>query len=215
MYNNVELLEIGLSALNFGTIQDMQNTLKLIVNNCGGDVGNDACSNMLGKNMSIIPNKGLPSDNRDIEINLKSYCEALWRQIQRQSGHNYFVSYDSMKILYEKSECFKPEYILYSKESNSLKVSDFLDAIKYCLDFVDIAFDIDTEQYSNCITALKGIEKLLNNQENDRKILLNDLGYALEVFSAVANHFEKDEAAKKENKIASMLVSLSIKFLAG
>jgi hypothetical protein len=55
----------------------------------------------------------------------------------------------------------------------------------------------------------------LNNQENDRKNLLNDLGYALEVFSAVANYFETDKVAKKENKATSMLVSLSIKFLAG
>jgi hypothetical protein len=215
MNNNIELLEIGLSALNFGTVQDMQNALKSIVNNCGAEVGYDACSNMLGQNMSIIPNRGLPSDNRDIEINLKAYCEALWRQIQRQSMCNHVVSYNSMKILYAKSECFKPEYILYSSESMSFKVSDFLDAIKYCLDFVDIVFDIDTEQYSNCITALKGLEKLLNNQENDRKNLLNDLGYALEVFSAVANYFETDKVAKKENKATSMLVSLSIKFLAG
>lgn len=105
MNNNVELLEIGLSTLDFGIIQDMQNALKLIVNNCGADVGYDACSNMLGQNMSIIPNKGLPTNNRDIEINLKSYCEALWRQIQRQNMHNRFVSYNSMKVLYDKSHC--------------------------------------------------------------------------------------------------------------
>lgn len=215
MNNNVELLEIGLSALDFGIIQDMQNALKLIVNNCGADVGYDACSNMLGQNMSIIPNKGLPTNNRDIEINLKSYCEALWRQIQRQNMHNRFVSYNSMKVLYDKSHCFKPEYILYSGKSEQLKVSDLLDTIKYCLDFVDIVFDIDTEKYSNCVTTLKGLEKFLNNQDNDRKNLLNDMGYALEVFSAVANHFEKNEAVKEENKIVSMLVSLSIKFLAG
>lgn len=214
MNNNMELLEIGLSALNFGTIKDMQNALREIVDNCGTDVGYYACSKMLGQNMSIIPNKGLPADNRDIEINLKSYCEALWCEIQRQCGHNHFVSYDSMKILYEKSECFKSEYILYYEESSHLKVSDFLDAIKYFLDFADIVFDMDTEQYSNCITALKGLERFLNNQENDRKKLLNDLGYALELFSAVANYFE-DESVQKENKIASMLVSLSIKFLAG
>lgn len=75
-----------------------------------------------------------------------------------------------------------------------------MDTIKYCLDFVDIVFDIDTEKYSNCVTTLKGLEKFLNNQDNDRKILLNDMGYALEVFSAVANHFEKMKLLKKKIK---------------
>jgi len=110
---------------------------------------------------------------------------------------------------------FQPECILYSGKSGSLKVSDFLDTIKYCLDFIDIVFDINTEQYSNCITALKGLKRFLNNQDDDKKNLLNDLGYALEVFSAIANHFETNKVAKKENKMTSMLLSLSIKFLAG
>lgn len=155
-----------------------------------------------------------PLSEQEIIINLNTYCKTLWLKIQNQNMYNRFVSYNSMKILYD-TQHFQFGYILYSGESGSLKVSDFLDAIKYCLDFVDIVFDIDTERYSNCITALKGLEKLLNNQENDRKNLLNDLGYALEVFSAVANYFETDETVKKENKIASMMVSLSIKFLAG
>ena len=58
--------------------------------------------------------------------------------------HNHFVSYDLMKIMYDKSKCFNLEYILFSNELSSLKVSDLLYAIKYCLDFVDIVFDIDT-----------------------------------------------------------------------
>lgn len=215
MYNNVELLEIGLSTLDFGTVQDKQNALAVIVNNCGDAVRNYACSRMLEQNMSIIPNRGLPSNHIDIEKNLEAYCKALWHQIQNQNMYNCFVSYNSMKTLYDKSQCFQPKYKLYSDESGNLNVSDFLDSIKYCLDFIDVVFDINTEKYSNCITALKGIDRFLNNQDNDRKNLLKDLGYTLEVFSAIANHFETNENIKKENKTASMLVNLSIKFLVG
>ncbi|MCD7879007.1 MAG: hypothetical protein LUG16_03630 [Candidatus Gastranaerophilales bacterium] len=207
MNNHIELLETGLRALN-----DKRYALEIIRNNCDRDVATYAFSQMEKAGMVEV---NRPLSEKEITINLNTYCETLWLKIQNQNMHNRFVSYNSMKILYDKSEYLNPEYILYSNELSSLKVSDLLDTIKYCLDFVDIVFDIDTEQYSNCVTALKALEKFMNNQDNDRKNLLKDLGYALEVFIAVANHFETNETLKKENKIASMLVNFSIKFLAG
>lgn len=211
MNKHIELLETGLRALNNGTDYDKRFALEIIRNNCDRDVVTYAFSQMEKAGMVEV---NRPLSEKEITINLNTYCETLWLKIQNQNMHNRFISYNSMKILYD-TQYFQPGYILYNGESGILKVSDFLDIIKYCLDFVDIVFDIDTEQYSNCITALKGLEKLLNNQENDRKNLLKGLGYALEVFSAVANHFETDASVKKETKIDSILVDLSIKFLAG
>lgn len=81
-----------------------------------------------------------PLSEQEIIINLNTYCKTLWLKIQNQNMYNRFVSYNSMENLYD-TQYFQPGYILYPKESSSLKVSDFLDAIKYCLDFVDIIFE--------------------------------------------------------------------------
>jgi hypothetical protein len=210
MYNE-ELLQTGLIALNHGTDYDKRYALEIIRNNCDRDVATYVFSQMEKAGMVEV-NRPLFED--EITINLNAYCNALWLKIQNQNMHNCFVSYNSMKILYD-TQYFQPEYVLYNGESGRLKVSDFLNITKYCLDFVDIVFDINTEYYSNAVTALKFLERFLNNQENDRKNLLQDLGYVLEVFSAVANYFETNEIVKKENKITSMLVNLSINFLVG
>jgi len=149
MDNHVELLETGLRVLNYGTDYDKRYALEIIRNNCDRDVVTYAFSQMEKAGMVEV---NRPLSKEEITINLNTYCKTLWLKIQNQNMYNHFVSYDSMKTLYD-TQHFQPECILYSWESGSLKVSDFLDTIKYCLDFIDVVFDINTEQYSNCPTS--------------------------------------------------------------
>jgi len=86
-----------------------------------------------------------------------------------------------------------------------------LNAIKYGLSIANIIFDADTEEYENYITVLESLDKIFNNNKPQNS--LKDLGYALDVFYKIQNHFENNTEKKREKKIEVLAVNLFIEFL--
>lgn len=212
MNNEFYYIEIGISAIKYGTYYDKQKTLNLIMQNCTPEVKEAAVSTMVQEYKMNSRSTSISLNSEDLDINIKTYCEKLWLQIQKKQEWSNLTNFKSMYILYNNFNSFRKEFVLYNNDTQQIKVSDLLDAINYSLDFINIVLDIDTEKYSNCITVLKGLYKYLNNETEDRNIL-KDLGYVVEVFSALSNYFEKDTEQKKKNKIMSTTINLAIEFL--
>jgi len=87
-----------------------------------------------------------------------------------------------------------------------------LNTIKYGLSIANIIFDADTEEYENYITVLEGLDKIFNNNKPQNP--LKDLGYTLDVFYKMQNHFENNPEEKREKKAEAFAVNLFIEFLA-
>lgn len=147
---------------------------------------------------------------QEINQNLQAFCETLWNKIQKEQGHNYTISFNAINFLCSNSIYFGTD-ILYQNNSGTLDVSKLLDAIGYGLSIAGLIFNINTEEYENYITVLKGLERIFNNDKPQNP--LKDLSYVLEVFYKIQNYFETNPEKKQEKKIESLAVSLFIEFL--
>jgi len=132
------------------------------------------------------------------------------QKIQKEQGNKYAVSFNAINSLYSKNITSKTA-ILYQSNGEILNVSKLLDAIVYGLGIAGLIFNIDTEEYENYITVLKGLNRIFNNDKPQNP--LKDLSYALEVFYKIQNYFETNQEKKREKKIESLTVSLFIEFL--
>lgn len=145
-----------------------------------------------------------------LKVNLKYYCETLWGKIKNEKQGMQFPSYNAISMLLSKNSYSKTD-IIYQNHSYTLDVSRILDIIGYSLSITSILFDVETEESENCITILKGLNKIFNNDTSENT--LKDLSYSLEVFSKIQNYLETNPVQKKENKIISVSVNLFIEFL--
>lgn len=206
--NCYNLLNKGLYALTHESNQNKKVVLLEIKSFCS-QVDYEYATNKMRSDYNLQGTTHI--DNllpHEINQNLQAFCEALWQKIQNQN--NYVVSFNAINSLYSRNIYFKTD-ILYQINEQVLNVSDLLDAIGYGLTMANIIFDINTDEYENYITILKGLDRIFNNDKPINP--LKDLDYALEVFYKIQNYFETNPDKKRENKIEALAVSLFIKFL--
>lgn len=215
MYNQYyyELLNNGLKALNFGSRKEQEQRLNEIWKKCTPKERNEVYNKI--QKTRIYPNNFITYDTRmlsddDIGLNLKFYCNKLLQKIQEEQGNKHTVSFNAINSLCSNSIYFATD-ILYQNNGDILDVSKLLDAIGYGLSIAGLIFNVNTEEYENYITVLKGLERIFNNAKPQNP--LKDLSYALEVFYKIQNYFETNPEKKRERKIESLAVSLFIEFL--
>lgn len=215
MYNQYyyELLNNGLKSLNFGSRKEQEHRLNEIWERCTPEERNEVYNEI--QKTRIYPNNFVTYDTRmlsddDIRLNLKFYCNKLLQKIQEEQGNKYTVSFNAINSLCSNSIYFGTD-ILYQNNGGILDVSKLLDAIGYGLSIASLIFNVNTEEYENYITVLKGLERIFNNDKP--KNPLKDLSYALEVFYKIQNYIETNPEKKREKKIESLAVNLFIEFL--
>jgi len=212
-----ELLNNGLKALNFGSRIEQEYRLNEIWKICTtkerNEVYNEVYSEVqktwLYPNNSVTYDTKILSDN-DIRLNLRFYCNKLLQKIQKEQGNKYAVSFNTINSLCSNSFYLGTD-VLYRRNEEALNVSMLLDTIEYGLSIAGLIFNINTEEYENYITVLKGLNRIFNNNKPQNP--LKDLSYALEVFYKIQNYFETNPEKKREKKIESLAVSLFIEFL--
>lgn len=215
MYNQYyyELLNNGLKSLNFGSRKEQEHRLNEIWERCTpeerNEVYNEIQKTRIYPNNFVTYDTGMLSDD-DIRLNLKFYCNKLLQKIQEEQGNKYTVSFNAINSLCSNSIYFGTD-ILYQNNGGILDVSKLLDAIGYGLSIASLIFNVNTEEYENYITVLKGLERIFNNDKP--KNPLKDLSYALEVFYKIQNYIETNPEKKREKKIESLAVNLFIEFL--
>lgn len=214
MYNQYyELLNNGLRALNFGSRKEQERGLNEIWEICTLEERNEVYNEI--QKTQIYPNNFITYDTRmlsddDVRLNLSFYCNKLLQRLQKEQGNNYIASFNAINFLYSKNIYFKSD-ILYQNSGGTLDISKLLDTIEYGLKIAGLIFNVNTEEYENYITVLKGLERIFNNDKPQNP--LKDLSYALEVFYKIQNYFEINPDKKREKKIESLAVSLFIEFL--
>lgn len=207
------LLNEGLRTLNFGSRVEQEYKLNEIWRICTPNERDEVYNEI--QKTCIYPNNSITYDTRmlsddDIRLNLRFYCNKLLQKIQKEQGNKYAVSFNAINSLYSKNITSKTA-ILYQSNGEILNVSNLLDAIGYGLGIAGLIFNIDTEEYENYITVLKGLNRIFNNDKPQNP--LKNLSYALEVFYKIQNYFETNPEKKREKKIESLTVSLFIEFL--
>lgn len=145
-----------------------------------------------------------------LKINLRYYCETMWIKIQNRHMEMQLPSYNAVIFLFSNNIYSKTD-VLYKNNKYKLNVSKLLDVIAYGLSIANIIFDVDTEEYENCVMVLRGLSKLFNNEQPEN--LLKNMSYMLEVFYKIKNYFETNPKIKKKNKIKALSVCLFIEFL--
>lgn len=153
----------------------------------------------------------LPLENltpNDVYANLYEYCQVLYNKIH--SNQPYFVSIYAINILTPTEKGFYPTQILFKNQNQILSVSDLLKAISYSLDFIHKTTGENIDRYKRGILVLKGLDKILNNKQ-DENDTLDNLGYAIEIFAEVLKQIYPDQKEQFSN--ITLCINLAIDFL--
>lgn len=209
--NYYELLNSGLNALqNSNNQMELVNILKEIKKECNETEQMETDNKIKSQFGYYIyfQLEQLPANI--LKVNLQYYCETLWNKIKNEQQNIQFPSYNAINILLSRNYYYKTD-VIYQNYGYVLDVSKLLNTIEYGLNIANIIFDVETEEYENYITILKGLNQIFNNET--LKNPLKNLGYSLEVFCKIQNYLETNPIQKKENKIMSIYVKLFTEFL--
>ena len=152
-------------------------------------------------------------DDTLLRMNIVGCLKALQNEINiRKIYRNHYIYAQS--ILYQPNHIFRQEEILYkNSQGQQLKVSDILAVFKYAVSLAEaIAPDDKNFAKANAaITALQGIDAILNNKPKDKPI--NKMLHLVASFiSSVVKSSIKNDETKRGVTITALMVDLTIDF---
>lgn len=180
---------------------------------------------VLNKTIQEMQSNGLVPDTLPISINniknetslrmnIVGCLNALQYEINVRNIYQTYHTY-AQNILYQPNHTFRQEEILYqNSQGQQLKVADMLAVSKYAVSIAEaIAPDNDNFAKANAaITALQGLDAVLNNKQEDKPIN-KMLHLAASFISSVVKSSIKNDEAKRGVIITALMVDLAIDFL--
>ena len=149
-----------------------------------------------------------------IRMNVEGCLNALRKELNQRDFYKTNHTY-AQTVLYQPYHVFKHEEILYQdSKGEKLKVSDFLSVSKYAISIAE-AIEPSNEEYakaSTAITALQGIDAVLNNKPEDKPVN-KMLHLATSFLSSVVKSALKTDEAKRNVTVTTILLDLAIDFL--
>lgn len=159
-------------------------------------------------NISLVNYQGL-------EMNLR-FCNEIICERMRIDFHSP-ISPNAVQIVFFSPEPLQQNTVLYeekSKDGNErkLKVSDFLDVLKYAKKFAEANLDADFDRYNGGLLAIQAVDFAINHKPVD-KPLNKSLHLVNDILTEYAKSISKDKEAKRDATGISLLVNLAIDFL--
>lgn len=159
-------------------------------------------------NISLVNYQGL-------EMNLR-FCNEIICERMRIDFHSP-ISPNAVQIVFFSPEPLQQNTVLYeekSKDGNErkLKVSDFLDVLKYAKKFAEANLDADFDRYNGGLLAIQAVDFAINHKPVD-KPLNKSLHLVNDILTEYAKSISKDKEAKRDATGISLLVDLAIDFL--
>ncbi len=145
-----------------------------------------------------------------LKNNLYGYRQMLWNKLCTET--NYTISVKAVDKLNMNYGTFTHEYTLYQTPNSSLNVAGILKAIGYALDVADVAFGSDVSKHKQGLLLLKGVERIVSNQQQDTNNFYENLGYGVEVLAEILKYSESDKNTKNTITGISALINLTIDF---
>lgn len=145
----------------------------------------------------------------ELSLNIYGYAVALYEELLKQIDST--IAFAAIGTLYSGACALTPQAVIYARDAEQLTVYDLLKVSGYSMDFAELVCNTDTMGYKEGVLALKGINFALSNRPSPF-IGLKTMGYAVEVVSAAAKYFVKDESARKDITLTSTLFNLAIDF---
>ncbi len=148
-----------------------------------------------------------------LKLNVEGCLNALRLEINQKGIYKTNYAY-ALGVLDNPYHTFKKEEILYTdKRGQQLKVADVLSVVKYAISVAE-SINPSDERYSQAsaaITALQGIDAILNNKSEDKPV--NKMLHLITSFlSSTVKSAAKDDEAKRNITISTILVDLAIDF---
>ena len=145
-------------------------------------------------------------DDTLLRMNIVGCLKALQNEINIRNIYRNHYTY-AQKILYQPNHIFRQEEILYKdSQGQQLTVSDILAVSKYAVSLAE-AITPDNENFAKAnaaITALQGIDAILNNKPEDKPI--NKMLHLVTSFiSSVVKSSIKNDEAKRGVKITALM----------
>ena len=148
-------------------------------------------------------------------MNLR-FCNEIICERMRIDFHSP-ISPNAVQIVFFSPEPLQQNTVLYeekSKDGNErkLKVSDFLDVLKYAKKFAEANLDADFDRYNGGLLAIQAVDFAINHKPVD-KPLNKSLHLVNDILTEYAKSISKDKEAKRDATGISLLVNLAIDFL--
>lgn len=151
----------------------------------------------------------------DLDLNLR-FCTEVINERMRSNFSSPIAPY-AMQMLFFSPEPLQKSTILYEEKSEDgnekkLKVSDFLDVLKYAKKFAEANLDADFDKYNGGLLAIQTVDLAINHKPVD-KPLNKALHLVNDILTEYAKSISKDKEAKRDAPGISLLIDLAIDFL--
>jgi hypothetical protein len=166
-------------------------------------------------NMKTVECNVVLMEEPDLDQNLR-FCSEIISERMRIDFHSP-ISPNAIQMLFFFPEPLQQETVLYiekEKDGNEvkLKLSDFLNVLKYAKKFAEANLDADFDKYNGGLLAIQTVELAINHKPVD-KPLNKALHLANDVLTEFAKALSKDKETKRTASGISLLVDLAIDFL--
>ena len=150
-----------------------------------------------------------------LEMNLR-FCNEIISERMRTDFHSP-ISPNAVQIVFFSPEPLQQNTVLYEEKSEDgnekkLKVSDFLDVLKYAKKFAEANLDADFDKYNGGLLAIQAVDFAINHKPVD-KPLNKSLHLVNDILTEFAKSLSKDKGTKRTASGISLFVDLAIDFL--
>ena len=154
-------------------------------------------------------------DDFSIDLNLRFSNEVISERM-RIDFHSP-ISPNATQILFFSPEPLQQNIVLYEEKSEDgnekkLKVSDFLDVLKYAKKFAETCLSADFSKYNGGLLAIQTVDLAIHHKPVD-KPLNKSLHLVNDILTEYARALSKDKETKRTASGISLLVDLAIDFL--
>lgn len=141
----------------------------------------------------------------DTNKNLMAYAETITNLIK--ANRIDFPSVRAINTIYLNNNLFDRNLVVYRNLKGQLTVEDLLNICGYLVQYIEINYDINLEEYSLAIDVFKEINDILNNNKRTKP-----RNKALHYANKVLKEIYKDIQNNKEANRMSLLLDIAIDF---
>lgn len=150
-----------------------------------------------------------------LEMNLRFCGEVISERMR--TNFSSPISPNAVQIVFFSPEPLQQNTVLYEEKSEDgnekkLKVSDFLDVLKYAKKFAEANLDTDFDKYNGGLLAIQTVDLAINHKPVD-KPLNKTLHLVNDILTEYAKYIGKAPEVKRAAAGMSLLVDLAIDFL--
>ena len=169
------------------------------------------------KRLGYIVHKGSLSkmDDVSLDVNLHFCIDIINKRMRINFSSP--ISPNAVQIVFFSTVPLQQNTVLYEEKSEDgnekkLKVSDFLDVLKYAKKFAEACLSADFSKYNGGLLAIQTVDLAIHHKPVD-KPLNKSLHLVNDVLTEFAKALSKDKETTRTASGISLLVDLAIDFL--